>query len=69
MFSKKSIKPKILKRPKIKNIPLAGIRGKLELTKEDQQDVEIFDPEDVDEFESDFMNVHKSYEIHKRYVL
>jgi len=80
MFSKKSIKPKISRNPKTSGNPetsgksnkvntsFVGMRGKMELT-ENQEDMEIFDPEDLDEFESDFMNVHKSHKMHEWYAL
>jgi len=83
MFSKKSIRPKISGRsrnPKMTEKPktlkvadasLVGIRGKIKLTEDekDMANVEIFDPEDINEFESDFMNVHESHKMYQWYAL
>lgn len=48
-----------------------GIKGKLKLTQMErsEHDPEDFDHEDIDEFESDFMNVHVSHRMHERYSL
>ncbi|XP_011260724.1 uncharacterized protein LOC105254002 [Camponotus floridanus] len=56
MFSKKYFKP------------LAGIRSRMQLIKQDEQNVDIenFDNEDLSEFEADFMNVGESHKIHER---
>jgi len=58
MFSKKYFKP------------LAGIRSRMQLIKQDVQNVDIenFDSEDLSEFEADFMNVGESHKIHERYI-
>ena len=48
-----------------------GIKGKLKLTQTEgsEHDPENFDHDDIDEFESDFMNVHVSHKLHERYSL
>lgn len=49
---------------------LVGIRGKVKLMEQDEQvDIEEFDAQDVSEYEADFMDVGKSYKMHKRYTL
>lgn len=59
MFSKKYFKPH------------AGIRSRMQLIQQDEQDVDIenFDSEDLSEFEADFMNVGESHKMHERYIL
>ncbi|XP_029175614.1 uncharacterized protein LOC114944059 [Nylanderia fulva] len=54
MFSKKYDKP------------LAAVRTKMKLMKQDQQDIEDIDIEDLGEFEADFMNVGESHKMHER---
>ncbi|XP_076670494.1 uncharacterized protein LOC143369908 [Andrena cerasifolii] len=45
-----------------------GIKGKLKITQMEgsEHDPEDFDRDDIDEFESDFMNVHVSHKLHER---
>lgn len=51
--------------------PLAGIRSRMQLIQDDEQNVDIenFDSEDLNEFEADFTNVHESHKMHERYIL
>lgn len=58
-FSKKCFKPH------------AGIRSRMQLIKQNEQDIDIenFDSEDLSEFEADFMNVDESHKMHERYIL
>lgn len=50
--------------------PLAGIRNKVEVMEKDADelvDLESFDIEDTNEYESDFMNLNQTHRMHERY--